>query len=144
MDCIFCDIVKKKIPAYKLYEDDDIISILDINPVSSGHSLIIPKKHYATFLETPKDILNKIMGKSYAIVEGITKAMNSEGYNLLINNNSCSGQVIPHIHIHVIPRKENDGASLNWKTFSCQDKEFAGTFKLIKDCININNQKNEN
>jgi len=123
MDCIFCKIVCGEIPAYKLYEDEITLAILDINPITPGHTLLISKEHYPTLLETPPEVLSKIIKSSYPVVRAIVKGLAAEGYNLLLNNNRCAGQLIPHLHFHIIPRRANDGVSFHWSPNPARPEE---------------------
>lgn len=107
-DCLFCKIISKEIPSHILYENDDTMAFLDIHPVNPGHTLIVPKKHSEDILDTPEDtflplvLLMKKIGR--ALIE-----MGYDGFNIMQNSKPASGQVIPHLHWHVIPRKEGDG-----------------------------------
>lgn len=111
-DCIFCKIIKGELPSTKVYEDDDILAFLDINPVNPGHTLVIPKEHYEDFSSTPNEILSKMM----LIIDKVSKAMmeglNVSGFNLSLNNGKAAGQIVPHTHFHIMPRFENDGHHL--------------------------------
>ena len=108
-DCIFCKIAKGEIPATKIYEDNDTISFLDIAPVNKGHTLVITKNHYEILTNTPDQILNSLILATKKSANAVVRALNAEGYNLLMNNKKVSGQIVPHIHFHIIPRFENDG-----------------------------------
>ncbi|XP_015960164.1 LOW QUALITY PROTEIN: adenylylsulfatase HINT3 [Arachis duranensis] len=107
-DCIFCKIVHGKSPAWKLYEDDMCLCILDIYPLSHGHSLIIPKSHFPSLDATPPSVIAAMCSKVPFISNAIMKATGSDSFNLLINNGEAAGQVIFHTHIHIIPRKAYD------------------------------------
>ena len=109
-NCIFCKMVKGEIPCAKVYEDQDILAFLDINPASKGHTLVITKEHFANFTLVPKDLL----GKAYAVAQKIAQAqisqLGAEGANVITNINEIAGQSVMHFHIHVIPRyKKDDG-----------------------------------
>ena len=108
-ECIFCKIIKGEIPAAKVYEDELILAFLDINPVSEGHCLLVPKDHYDR-LEDCAAIGSK-MGR---IAKAIIAATNAEGYNVLNNNGRCAGQLIGHVHFHIIPRRRGDGIFIPW------------------------------
>lgn len=135
MDCIFCKIIRGEIPSAKLYEDENALAILDINPIAVGHALIISKEHYPAFLETPPETMAKLMKTSYKIIDAVVKGTGAEGYNLLVNNNRCAGQVIPHLHIHVIPRKKGDGLRFEWIPRPYREGEMEKTAKAIKACF---------
>ncbi|AED95685.1 Adenylylsulfatase HINT3 [Arabidopsis thaliana] len=107
-DCVFCKIIRGESPCLKLYEDDMCLCILDTNPLSHGHSLIIPKLHYPTLEETPPSVVAAMCSKVPLISNAIVKATGSDSFNLLVNNGAAAGQVIFHTHIHIIPRKERD------------------------------------
>ncbi|KFK31329.1 hypothetical protein AALP_AA6G098100 [Arabis alpina] len=107
-DCVFCKIVRGESPCLKVYEDDICLCIFDTNPLSHGHSLIIPKLHYPTLEETPPSVVAAMCSKVPLISNAIVKATGSDSFNLLVNNGAAAGQVIFHTHIHIIPRKERD------------------------------------
>jgi len=104
-DCIFCKIVKGEIPAEIILEDDDFIVIKDVNPKVEGHSLVISKKHYETFLDMPSGLY---LGLLETAKEAIEK-LGVKDFNLVINNGKIAGQLVPHVHLHILPRKESDG-----------------------------------
>ncbi|XP_068322046.1 adenylylsulfatase HINT3-like [Pyrus communis] len=106
--CVFCKIIRGESPAIKLYEDDVCLCILDTNPLSSGHSLVIPKSHFSSLKATPPDVVAAMCSKVPFISSAIMKATGSDSFNLLVNNGTAAGQVIFHTHIHIIPRKAFD------------------------------------
>ncbi|CAH9074243.1 unnamed protein product [Cuscuta epithymum] len=107
-DCVFCKIVRGDAPALKVYEDDVCLCILDINPLSRGHSLIIPKLHFPNLEATPPYVVAKMFSKVPVIGNAVMKATESDSFNLLVNNGEAAGQVILHTHIHIIPRTARD------------------------------------
>lgn len=110
--CIFCDIAEGKIPAKKIYENGNFFSIPDAHPVAEGHSLIISKKHYKTVL----DIMNSLGSELLDCIKNtsieLMKNTSAEGFNLVNNNYSAAGQIVNHVHFHIIPRWKNDGLKL--------------------------------
>lgn len=112
MDCIFCKIAANKIPATKVYEDKEFLAFLDIGPVNKGHTLVMPKKHYPTFLDLPEKELKNINVICKKVTSAVVKATNAHGYNLMINNHPAAGQEVHHVHLHIIPRYENDNKPL--------------------------------
>jgi histidine triad (HIT) family protein len=116
MDCVFCKILKGEIPAQKVYEDNRIVAILDINPVAQGHTLVLPKEHHETWTDLPADLAADLAKAAQTVARGVVKSTGAEGFNLLMNNKRCSGQAIDHAHFHVIPRKKDDGVKYNWQT----------------------------
>ncbi len=114
-NCIFCKIVKGDIPCAKIFEDDKVLSFLDIAPANKGHALIVTKNHYETLLEIPDDYLEDMMLKAKKIAQALSAALGNEGFNVLMNNKQVAGQLVPHAHVHIIPRFTGDGIKLNWK-----------------------------
>ena len=112
-DCIFCRIVRGEIPSAKIFETDTVLAFLDINPVSKGHTLVIPKTHYGTFPEMPVDVLAALGETLQKIGKAVKSELNSAGFNLLLNNGRAAGQLIDHSHFHLIPRNLQDGV-MDW------------------------------
>ncbi|MEM1577664.1 MAG: HIT family protein [Candidatus Pacearchaeota archaeon] len=138
MECIFCKIINKQIPSDIIYEDKDVICFLDINPIARGHALLLPKKHFNHLLEVDKKTLGILLKKIKFVAENLIKATESEGFNLLLNNRKAAGQVIDHIHFHIIPRKENDGVKLDWSSkYIYKDNEKKQIIKKFKELIKI-------
>ncbi len=111
-DCLFCKIIKGEIPSTKIYEDENSFAFLDINPVSIGHTLLIPKKHSRNLFDTEDKtlaILSPILKK---LSIAIKKATKSDGINIGINNEPTAGQVVFHLHMHIIPRYKNDNIKM--------------------------------
>lgn len=107
-ECIFCMIVRGDSPAFKLYEDDICVCILDSNPLTHGHSLIIPKSHFSSLDATPPSVVAGMCSKIPFLSKAVMKATHCDSFNLLVNNGSAAGQVIFHTHLHIIPRKSRD------------------------------------
>lgn len=113
-DCIFSKIVAGQIPSEKVYEDDIVLAFLDINPISDGHTLVIPKRKYGTLDDCPAELLGQLCSRLGKIAKAVVSAMNAEGYNVLCNNGRAAGQLIDYIHFHIIPRKADDGVLAKW------------------------------
>lgn len=105
-DCIFCKIAVGLIPCTKVYEDDDVLAFLDIGQATTGHTLVISKKHYPNFLATPKNIMHKVYDVAQKIGQAQIQTLGARGVNVLSNCYKEAGQSIPHFHVHVIPRYE--------------------------------------
>lgn len=112
-DCIFCKIINGDIPANKFYEDRHCTAFLDIDPVNIGHTLIIPKKHFETIDQMNKVELDKLSEAMLKISKGIMHI--ADGLNIQQNNKVNAGQLVPHVHFHLIPRYKGDGYKFNWK-----------------------------
>ncbi|PIR93008.1 HIT family protein [Candidatus Falkowbacteria bacterium CG10_big_fil_rev_8_21_14_0_10_43_10] len=113
-DCVFCKIIKGELPSYKVYEDDLIMAFLDINPINKGHTLVVPKEHYKSTLETPDDLVKHLAVITNKISRAVLKATGARACNIGINNGAESGQIIFHTHWHIMPRFAGDGYEL-WK-----------------------------
>lgn len=111
MDCIFCKIVNGDIPCYKIYEDDVVISFLDVNPKVNGHTLIIPKNHTLDITTIDDNTLNHIFKVAKEISKLLEEKLNIKGYTLLQNNGKP--QEVKHFHLHIIPVYENDEELVN-------------------------------
>ncbi|MAG45232.1 MAG: HIT family protein [Nanoarchaeota archaeon] len=109
-DCIFCKIIKGDIPYTKIYEDKDTLAFLDNSPASLGHTLVIPKKHSETLDQMEEKDLKSLILTAQKIAKAISQI--SKGYNLIQNNGKVAGQIVSHVHFHLIPR--NKKTELNW------------------------------
>lgn len=113
-DCLFCKMVAGQIPVTKIYEDEVVLAFLDIGPISDGHTLVIPKQHFEKLHDCPPELLGRVGSRLGKIAGAVTAAMNSDGYNVLCNNGRAAGQLIEHLHFHIIPRNTGDGLFGQW------------------------------
>ena len=104
-ECIFCKIAEKKIPSYTVFEDDESIAFLDINPLFKGDCLIIPKKHYETIIDAPDKTVRNLFSGVKLVSEAVKNGLKSDGILIVVNNKV--GQEIPHLHVHVTPRMKD-------------------------------------
>ena len=109
VNCIFCKIIAGDAKSYKLYESEYSFAFLDINPISEGHTVVIPKKHVQSIEEWPEDVASHFMVDLVKISKHIKEALKLDGINILQNNGKAAGQVVMHSHFHIIPRRNNDG-----------------------------------
>jgi len=131
-DCIFCKIIAGQIPAAMLLETDRVVSFLDINPVNPGHALIVPRRHVATLLELNQDELHVAIYAARRVAAAVTEEVGSPAFNLLQNNGRCAGQLIDHVHFHVIPRNPDDGFSLGWRQLQYEEGELKAMQEAIR------------
>lgn len=129
--CIFCKIVAGEIPSYKIYENENTLAFLDIAPVNPGHTLVIPKKHYINMEEIPEEDLCELIKSVKSVGRMIKDNFGAPGYNITVNNDPIAGQIIPHIHFHIIPRKEGDGHKL-WEQKEYREGEAEEVLSKIK------------
>jgi histidine triad (HIT) family protein len=132
--CIFCKLANKEIPTNIVYEDEDFIAMLDISQTTKGHTLVVPKKHAENILEmSPEDCQ-----KAFKVVKIVTDLLNEKlspkGFNILNNNGVAAGQTVFHFHIHIIPRYENDGVSIEMPNNSnnLEPDYFSNLLKTLK------------
>ena len=121
MECIFCKIANGEIPATTLYEDNDFRVILDVNPASKGHTLLLPKKHAENLYDLPDETASKALVLAKNMASKIEKALECDGLNLVQNNGETAGQTVFHFHMHIIPRYKNDSVKLGWKPGKLSD-----------------------
>lgn len=134
-DCIFCQIVEAKIPSNKVYEDDMFLAFLDIHPVNPGHTLVIPKKHFPDLAAAPPDVAAGLMKVAKNIAPGIIRAVGAEAFNLGLNNGRAAGQLVEHVHLHVMPRFPGDGHSA-WHGQPYAEGEAAAVAEKIRGAFN--------
>lgn len=109
-DCLFCKIVNEEVPSAKIYKDGDVIAFLDIFPISKGHTIVVPREHNSTFIDFPDDRIERFFTVLKQLTINIKNKLNADGINILQNNFSAAGQIIYHMHFHIIPRWIDDGA----------------------------------
>jgi len=108
-DCIFCKIARGEIPSHKVFEDEFSFAFLDIHPLTEGHTMVIPKQHFQTIQEMPPSLAGKIFETVSVLTARIERATSAVATTIGINNGRGAGQVVPHLHVHIVPRYENDG-----------------------------------
>lgn len=136
-DCIFCKIANGDIPSASVYEDEDFRVILDIAPAAKGHALILSKNHYSNVWELGQKESEKVMALAAKISAAQKKALGCDGINLLQNNGEAAGQSVFHFHMHLIPRYENDGVEIPWKTLSYEEGEIEKVCASIKENLEM-------
>jgi histidine triad (HIT) family protein len=114
-NCIFCRIVAGQIPSFKLLEDEATIAFMDINPVNPGHALAVAKDHWPTVDVIPPEVLGSVARTAQRIAKAVMTELKPHGVNLVQANGPGAGQSVPHLHIHIMPRRPNDNVSLNWQ-----------------------------
>ncbi len=135
MGCIFCKIINGEFPCHKIYENELVLAFLDINPVSIGHTLIIPKKHYENIFDIPEKELEEINKITKKLAIEYKKIFNADGFTIHQANEKAGGQVVFHYHMHLAPRYIDDGLSL-WFHKNTQKKiDLTEVLKKIKEKI---------
>lgn len=116
-NCIFCQIIKGDIPSAKVYEDDEVMAFLDITQTTTGHTLLIPKKHVRNVLDMTDDIAKEVFARLPKVARAVQKATDACGMNIINNNETIAGQTVFHAHIHLVPRfSDKDGIAITYTT----------------------------
>ncbi len=134
-DCVFCKIISGKIPAEILYENDDVIAVLDINPIHFGHALILPKRHCKDFLDVPEEMYHSILYAAKIVTHALVQSLHLEGFNLFSNNGTIAGQSVFHFHLHITPRYSDDDIRFVLKLKRYSSGEMKRYGELIRQFI---------
>jgi histidine triad (HIT) family protein len=134
MDCLFCNIINKKQDAHVIFEDDSHIAIMDKYPIQKGHSLVIPKTHHEKIIDMTNDEVGKLFSQVPAVARGIIAATGADGFNLGQNNGRSANQIIPHVHVHIIPRYQKVG-NLWTRRMIATDDDLKELAKKIQNAI---------
>jgi histidine triad (HIT) family protein len=107
MECKFCQIASEEVSSFVVFEDAISLAFLDYRPLFPGHTLLIPKQHYETLADLPADLIGPFFGNAQRLASAVERGMQAEGTFVAINNKVS--QSVPHLHIHIVPRKKGDG-----------------------------------
>jgi histidine triad (HIT) family protein len=124
-----------EIPSYKVYEDDFAFAFLDINPIAVGHTLVLPKVHVTKLADLKSDTLSGWAVALQRVAAGVEKALEPDGLNIFINQGAVAGQVISHLHAHVVPRKSGDDVRFNMPSVKLSEDEFTRFSEKIASTI---------
>lgn len=122
-NCIFCKIANGEIPSRTLYEDEDFRVIMDLSPVTKGHSLILPKNHYKNIYEISDETAAKVLPLAKKMAALLTEKLGADGFNIIQNNNEVAGQTVFHFHMHLVPRYHDDNQSFIMKPQEMTDAQ---------------------
>ncbi len=122
-DCVFCKIVAGEIPSAKVAESDRAYAFMDVGPIAVGHTLVVPRDHYETIMDMPLEAVSAVYELAARIAPAVRKAVEAEGLNVLQNNGCVAGQVVPHVHVHLIPRAAGDGLHWPWPARKADPEE---------------------
>ena len=134
-DCIFCKIANGEIPSATVYEDDYFRAILDLGPASDGHTLILPKEHFADLCELDEAVGAKVLGVAAKIGKAMKEGLGCAGFNVVQNNGAAAGQTVMHFHVHVIPRYEGGPQMVAWTPGENTDAEREAILAKIKSAL---------
>ncbi|MEK7584230.1 MAG: HIT family protein [Patescibacteria group bacterium] len=133
-NCIFCKIVADELPHERVAASDDLYAFLDVNPISRGHTLVIPRDHFQSFESTPVKIVREMAAFVADYAPKIAQALGADGFNIGINNGAAAGQVIGHAHWHIIPRYQGDGLR-SWPGNSIEKEDLNSVAEQIRKRI---------
>ncbi len=131
--CIFCQIIAGKVQSRKVYEDDSVIAILDVNPANPGHMLIMPKEHYSIMPQMPDEETGHIFAVAKALSNAALRSLEVQGSNIIVANGVAAGQRAQHFMVHLIPRKENDNLNFQLPQKTIEDAELKKIRKVLAD-----------
>ncbi|MAG15887.1 HIT family protein [Candidatus Woesearchaeota archaeon] len=134
-DCIFCKIIEGEVPAYKLYEDELVVSFLDIFPIHPGHALVVPKKHTVDIFDTDEETIKQMMAVAKKLALPVMNGTKAQGINIGMNNKPAAGQEVFHAHMHIIPRYSDDGLKTWSKNLFKDDKHKQELYEVIKKAL---------
>jgi histidine triad (HIT) family protein len=131
-DCIFCKVLAGDIPSEKIYEDDHAVAVMDINPWTRGHAVVIPRKHAADLFEIEDGELEHVAVAAKRVATMMRDTLDCDGLNLLQSNGSAAWQTIFHLHVHVIPRYDDDPLELPVRPQPAEPEQLAEVAKVIR------------
>jgi histidine triad (HIT) family protein len=136
-DCVFCSIVDGEIPAHTVHETDEVLAFLDANPLEPGHALVIPKAHHGRLEDLPADLAASVWGTVSDLAPRIEFAVGADALSIGVNDGAAAGQEVPHVHVHVVPRRQGDGGGPIHAAFPGQqdldDEELATIAESIRE-----------
>ena len=133
--CILCQIISSEVPSKKVYEDDDVLAILDFNGANPGHTFVIPKEHVPIFEQMPSHLIGKLFNVANKVSSAIFETLKVQGTNIFVTNGVPAGQRVAHFMINIIPRKENDGINMQWQPRQLSEEEMSTIELKLKEEI---------
>ncbi len=139
-DCVFCKIRDGAIPSLRLYEDERTLCIMDINPLNSGHCLVLTKTHAPTIFDAETEDLQAAIATAKKIAVALRQALQPDGLNMLQANGAAAFQSVPHFHLHLIPRWTNDGKGFDWKLVPAQREQLLHVGEKVRAALGASPQ----
>ena len=134
--CIICQIASGEIPSKKVYEDDSVMAVLDVNGSNPGHCFVFPKQHYTIIEQIPDMEVAKCFNAANKVSTAIFEGLKVQGTNLFVTNGIAGGQTVAHFTINVVPRKENDGINLQWNPKQLSEEEMSTVELKLREAAN--------
>jgi histidine triad (HIT) family protein len=140
--CIFCSIIDGELRAVKIFEDSMFVAIMDKYPINTGHTLVLPKKHHNDIFTMEDDEIGKLFSTVSFLAKRIVKALDAKGLNIGQNNGKAANQIVPHVHVHIIPRYNHDTPNGRWPSrYLISDKELDNIAQKIKATLMVSGIK---
>jgi len=131
-NCVFCKICAGQIPSERIFESDSVLAFLDINPLHEGHAVVVHRDHAATLDGMTPEAVGAVARVIRELAPRIAQVLGAPGYNVLLNNGAAAGQVVPHVHFHIVPRNEGDGLGYRWKAQPADPAQLAALGQRIR------------
>lgn len=136
--CVFCAIIRGQSPVARVYEDNTFLAFMDKYPITSGHTLVLPKYHYGNLFQMTEDEVGNLYRVVHTIASAVYSATGAQGLNTGQNNGKAANQIVPHVHVHIIPRYENDSRDGKWPSRKVSDyRELEEIANRIKTNLRI-------
>jgi histidine triad (HIT) family protein len=140
--CIFCAIIDNELRAIKIFEDSMFVAFMDKYPINTGHTLVLPKKHHKDIFTMGDDEIGKLFSTVSFLAKGIAKALDAKGLNIGQNNGKAANQIVPHVHVHIIPRYNYDSPNGRWPSRNLiSDEELEKIAQKIKASLTLDGIK---
>jgi histidine triad (HIT) family protein len=140
--CIFCSIIDNELGAVKIFEDSMFVAFMDRYPINTGHTLVLPKKHHKDIFTMGNDEIGKLFSTVSFLAKGIVKALDAKGLNIGQNNGRAANQIVPHVHVHIIPRYNYDSPNGRWPSRNLiSDEELDKIAQKIKASLTLDRIK---
>lgn len=140
--CIFCSIIDNEMSAVKIFEDSMFVAFMDKYPINTGHTLVLPKKHHKDIFTMGNDEIGKLFSTVSFLAKGIVKALDAKGLNIGQNNGRAANQIVPHVHVHIIPRYYYDSPNGRWPSRNLiSDEELDKIAQKIKASLTLDGIK---
>ena len=136
--CIFCSIINNEISAVKIYEDSQFVAFMDKYPINTGHTLVLPKRHHENIFTMDDEDIGRLFSTVSFLSKGIVKSLEAKGLNIGQNNGRAANQIVPHVHVHIIPRYNYDSPNGRWPSRNLiSDEELDKIAQKIKAALTI-------
>ncbi|MGD8452925.1 MAG: HIT family protein [Phycisphaerae bacterium] len=134
-DCVFCKIIRGEIPSQRVFEDEHVLGFLDIQPLAAGHTILIPRHHAKTLAELPAEWAAALAQAFGRVAQAVVSVVGAQGCNVLLNDGEVAGQVVPHVHFHIVPRRPADGLGYRWKASPAPPEQLATLAERVRAAL---------